>query len=103
MKDKDIFRNSLVNSLLVSIYVLLVASLMWKGDVIFGTMDQPLGVATFLMLFTISAGIVGTLVLGKPLMLYLDGKKKEGVAMLISTLLILLILTSISLIIMALI
>lgn len=103
MKDKEILRGSLVNSFLVYIYVILVATLMWKGDTIFGAMNQPLGVATFLMLFTISAGIVGTLILGKPLMLYLDGKKKEGVATLLSTLLILLILTSISLIIMALI
>lgn len=102
MKDKDIFRNSLINSLLVYIYVLLVASLIWKGDRIFGQMNQLLGVTTFLMLFTISAGIVGTLILGKPLMFYLDGKKKEGVLILLSTLLILLILTVISLIIMAL-
>lgn len=103
MKDKEIFRNSFVNSLLVYIYVLLVALLIWKGDAVFGQMNQLLSVTTFLMLFTISAGIVGTLILGKPLTLYLDGKKKEGVSILLSTLLILLILTSISLILMTLI
>ena len=37
-----------------------------------------------LLLFAMSALIVGGLLVGKPIFLYIDGKKKEAVQMLIS-------------------
>lgn len=40
------------------------------------------GVSMFLMLFVLSASVVVSLVAGKPLMLYLDGRKKEVVTLL---------------------
>lgn len=39
-----------------------------------------------LMLFVFSAAITGSLVLGRPILWYIDGKKKEAVHLLFSTL-----------------
>lgn len=35
----------------------------------------------FLLLFVLSAAIVGMLVIGRPTMMYLNGEKKEGVVL----------------------
>lgn len=49
-----------------------------------------------LLLFVCSAAITGFLVFGKPVMLYIDGKKKEAVSLLGHTIGILVLLTVIS-------
>lgn len=46
-----------------------------------------------LMLFVFSAGMTATLVLGRPVIWYLDGKKKESIQLLLSTLFAFFILT----------
>ena len=46
-----------------------------------------------LLLFVSSAGITGFLVFGKPVMLYIDGKKREAVSLLVYTFGILLLTT----------
>ena len=76
---------SLLNALGVLIYICLVAGLMFYAQQLFGKMDGILGVMAFLLLFVVSASIVGALVLGKPVMLYLDNKKEDAVKMLIHT------------------
>ena len=48
---------------------------------------------SMLMLFVFSAGFTGFLVFGRPIMWYLDGKKKEATSLLFYTLGILLLLT----------
>ena len=77
---------SLANALGVVVYVALVALVMNNAERIFGKMDGLLGVIAFLLLFTFSAAVVGSLIIGKPLMLFLNGQKKEGVGHLIATL-----------------
>lgn len=75
---KNINKTGFVNAILLVVYVSGVATLMQKGGTIFG--EKPImGPVGLLLLFTLSAIIVGTLVLGKPLMLYLDGQKKDAV------------------------
>jgi hypothetical protein len=74
-----------------------------NGNKIFGSSDNNLiAPILFLLLFVFSALLTGFLVLGKPLMLYIDGQKKDGVNLLFYTgtaLFILLILVAILLII----
>jgi len=41
-------------------------------------MEEFWGPVAFLLLFVLSAAVVGALVLGKPALLYLDGEKKEA-------------------------
>jgi hypothetical protein len=57
-----------------------------NAERIFGKMDSVIGAIGFLMLFVLSAGVVGSLIVGKPIFMYLDGKKKEAVSLLVTTL-----------------
>lgn len=74
-----------LNSLGVVAYVTIVATIMQNGDKLFGEKDNFASPIAFLLLFTLSAITVGGLILGKPLMLYFDGKKKEAVSMFLQT------------------
>ena len=85
MQKEKIAQYSLVHSMGVLAYVFLVAILIRNGDKLFGKNNNVASVMAFLMLFVFSATVVGGLVLAKPVMLYLDGQKKEAVKMLLST------------------
>ena len=95
---KNLIAVSLINSLGVIVYVLLVAAIMQNGEKLFGKMTNFWGPFAFLMLFVLSASIVGLLTLGKPIMLYLNGEKKEAAQMLFYTVLWLFIATFITLV-----
>ncbi|MEK7631436.1 MAG: hypothetical protein AAB445_01020 [Patescibacteria group bacterium] len=69
-----------LHSLGVVVYISFVSFLMFNVERIFGGQpDTFLAPVAFLLLFTLSAAIVGLLVFGRPIMLYLDGKKREAV------------------------
>lgn len=78
-------KTGLLNALGTLVYIIVVATLIQNGDRLFGDMDNFVGPIAFLLLFTLSAVVVGSLVLGKPIMLYLDGKKKEAVTLFMQT------------------
>lgn len=58
-------------------YISLVATGMFIVGKLFGDKPDPEIIApiAFLLLFVISAAVSGALILGKPVMLYLDGQK----------------------------
>jgi hypothetical protein len=78
--DKKIIKLAFLLALGEGIYISLVALLMFSVQKLFGAKPDPAIIApiAFLLLFVISAAISGALILGKPLMLYLDGQKKEA-------------------------
>lgn len=78
-------RFSLIHSFGVLAYIALVVTFMQNAEKIFGQEDKPIGAIVFLLLFVMSATIVGGLVLAKPVMLYIDGDKKSAVKMFIYT------------------
>lgn len=57
----------------------LVATLLQNGHIIFGEKDNALMPIAFLLLFVVSAAVMGILVFGRPILWYLDGKKREAV------------------------
>jgi len=85
MKKINYCLQSFLNALGVFVYVLALAGLFS----ISGKMNIPepnfLIPVFMLLLFIISASITGFLVLGKPILLYLDNLKKEAFALLFST------------------
>ena len=81
MLNKKIYLWSLLNALGVLIYVSGVSFIIVNGQKFFGQMKGILGPMMFLLLFVLSAAIVGALVLGRPILLYLDGQKKQGIIM----------------------
>jgi hypothetical protein len=82
---QEICKRSFLNSAGVLIYITLVSLVLQNGERIFGEMDNFIGPVAFLLLFTLSAAIVGSLILGKPILMYLDGKKKEAVQLLMAS------------------
>lgn len=77
---KKIVQQSFLFALGETVYISLVALFMFNIEKWFGSKPDPVIIApiAFLLLFVISASISGALILGKPVMLYLDGKKKDA-------------------------
>lgn len=97
MKKNELVKISLVRAVLTTIYIILVSFMMQNGEKFFGKMDTFWGPVAFLLLFVLSAAIVGGLVLGKPLMWYLNGKKTEAYNLFVYTVGWLLVMTIIAL------
>ncbi|MFH1661576.1 MAG: hypothetical protein ABIA02_00550 [Candidatus Falkowbacteria bacterium] len=85
MYNKKLIKISFQNSLAVLIYVGAISLIMMNGDKIFGEMAGYLAPVAFLLLFVISAAITGSLVLGRPAMIFFDGNKKEAISLLFHT------------------
>jgi hypothetical protein len=86
---KDIFKYALINSLLTVFYIGLVASFLFYGPRYFvfaGKPDTVFAPIMMLMLFVFSAAITSALVLGRPVLWYMDGRKKEAVSLFFATL-----------------
>jgi len=73
--------------------MLIASFLYFAGEGVFGTAKSVFGPIIMLMLLVFSAALTGSLVFGKPVMLYLDNKKKDALFTLVYTLIILLMLT----------
>ncbi len=86
MEKSKLIQRSFVNSLSAVVYIAIVAWFMFNGGQIFGKMENFWGPFALLLLFVISATAVGALILGKPILLYLDGEKKAGVEMFLCSL-----------------
>jgi len=78
MKNK-LLLTSLKNTSLAALYILAVSQLMQNGSKLFGEKDSALTPFVVLLLFCLSAAVVGGLVFGKTVFLFLEGKKEEGV------------------------
>ena len=75
------------------VYIILVASFMFSLQDLAQKEDTIFVIASALLLFVCSAAITEFLVFGKPVMLYLDGNKKEAVSLLGHTIGILFLIT----------
>jgi len=78
---KNLKLSALLSALGVAVYVAAVAWLMTNAEKIFGKMQNFLGPVAFLMLFVLSAAVVGALIVGRPALLYFDNRKAEAVKM----------------------
>ena len=77
-KKPEYFLESFVRATMTVIYISIVALLPSYGERLFGSGHSFLIPVLILLLFVISATVVGFLVLGKPIQLYVDGLKKEA-------------------------
>lgn len=96
--DHKLFKIASINSLLVLAYVVLVSYVMQSIERM-NPENNFFGPVAFLMLFVLSAAVLGTLIFVRPAIIYLSGGKKEGVNLLAYTLACLFILTVLALII----
>ena len=104
MKNSTLIKWGITHAFGVFVYILLLAIFFNQANNWFGQADQKIVTpVAALMLFVFSALVTGSLILGKPIMLYFDGYKKEGIKLLFftgTTLLIFIILAFILLVIM---
>lgn len=77
MKNSKLIVFALLNSLGVLAYVFVVVSLLNNAQKLFGWPGNFWGPVALLLLFVVSAAIVGLLVLGRPGFLYFSGFKKR--------------------------
>ncbi len=91
-----IIGRAFIDAVGTAIYIILVVSFIFSLQIFASKEDNIIIPIAMLLLFVCSAAITGFLVLGKPVMLYIDGKKKEAVSLLAYTLGILFLITVIS-------
>lgn len=94
-----LWKTAIKNSLATGFYIFLVGSFMfYGGEAKFGRTNTILIPVTMLLLFVLSAAITSFLVFGKPAQMYVDGQKKEALALLGYTLTSFSVITFISII-----
>jgi len=63
-------------------YIVIVAIFISSAQRIFGpTSDPMLNITVFLTVFVFSAAFMAITLFGRPVMMYIDGQKKEAVAL----------------------
>ena len=82
----SIITYALANSLLTVLYVILVGTFMFNAQYFFVKEPSPFIPIGILLLFVFSASVCGSLMLGRPLLWYLDGRKKEALSLFAYTL-----------------
>lgn len=82
-----------LSSLGAVVYIIAVVAFLNNTQRIFGKGEDSFFVPVImLMLFVLSALITGLIILGKPIMLYFDGWKKEAIKLLVYTIISLVVL-----------
>lgn len=94
----SIFKFATLNALGTALYVACVAVFMSHTSEIFNGVEEKTALIPFamLLLLVLSASVTGSLVLGRPILWYLDGKKKEAVTLFVATIGCLFVLTLIA-------
>jgi uncharacterized membrane protein len=83
----------LMNSVGVALYTGLVAWVMYNGNRFFGTKDTILTMISILLLFVLSAAIVGALTIGRPIILFVNGLRSSAVRLFLYTVSWLMVIT----------
>lgn len=87
MNKPEYIKRSFINAAGVFVYVSGVAWFGFNSQTIFGKQHGSFLMPLFvLLLFVISASVTGLLVLGKPILMYLNGLKREAFILLFATL-----------------
>ena len=79
-------KNPLLNALAASLYIVIIALVMFYGTKNLGPVDSVIAPIAMVSLFTLSAAMMGYIFLFQPIQLYLDGKKKIAVNLFLQTL-----------------
>ncbi|MFH1175482.1 MAG: hypothetical protein V1698_02045 [bacterium] len=82
MKKSGLILKSFLCSIGLVGYIMLVSAILNNAEKWFGSVNKFWGPVAMLLLFVFSALISGMLVLGYPIWLYLEQKKKEAISML---------------------
>lgn len=87
MTKSNIVLNGLLHAAAATAYIGLVTFVMSHATAWFGEQDHALTGMAAIMLFVLSAAVMGVTVFGRPVLWYIDGKKIESFWLLGSTIL----------------
>jgi hypothetical protein len=95
--NADIVKKAVLHAAATALYIIAIASAFFNGSKIFGpnmagNVLIPIGM---LCLLVFSAALTGFLIFGRPVLWYLDGKKKEALSLLGWTLGVFCVITAI--------
>ncbi|MFA6105370.1 MAG: hypothetical protein WC725_02095 [Patescibacteria group bacterium] len=79
--DKKLLKLSFLQALGVVAYITLIATVMQNANRVIGPKDTFLTPIAVLLLFVVSASITAGLTLGRSILWYLDGQKKDAVSL----------------------
>ena len=85
MNKSPIIQYGFFNALVAAGYVGLIALLLTNSRQIFGPGNNTAAAIAFLMTFVLSAAIMGITIFGRPVLWYLEGKKKEAILLVFYT------------------
>lgn len=84
--NTQLLRRAILNAIGTALYVMLFAWFMNNGERWFGNIEPGwVGFSMLLMLFIVSACVTASLVLLKPILLYMEGQKRQAVLLFAST------------------
>ena len=83
--SKSTLKYAFIHALSAAAYIALIATLINYVPKTVDSVKPPLPAIAFLLTFVISAAVMGLLIFARPAMWYLDGKKKDALALAIST------------------
>ncbi len=78
-------KEGFLQALGVSLYITFIGLIMGNGNALFGNINVPIGPILVLFLFSTSAMICGTIVFYHPYKLFVAGKTKDALEVVIST------------------
>lgn len=93
-------KNPVLNALAASGYIVLVSVFMTWGTRFAPKEDTVFAPIAMISLFTLSAAFMGCVFLYQPVVLYFDGKKKQGITLLVQTIGVFSLLTVIAFLLM---
>lgn len=88
-------KNPIINAFLGIAYIIVVALLMFYGMEHTKGINSVIVPIAVLSLFSLSAALMGYFLLYQPVLLYLDGKKKQATELFFQTLLVFAVLTAV--------
>ncbi len=77
--DRKLLFTTLRNVALAGVYIFGISQFLYYGGKIFEGIDNSLAPFVMLLLFSLSAAVVGSLVFGQAVLLSLEGKRLESV------------------------
>ena len=84
--NKKLILHTFLHAIIAVEYIFGISFLLSNAEKIFDNkMPNLFGPVAFLLLFVISVALMGILVFGRPVLLYLDNKKKEAFLFLFCT------------------
>ena len=96
LKKLKLREQAMINSFFAFLYIVLVAFFMSNASKMFGNDDKgiiaPIAV---LLLLVLSVSVMGILIFGKAILMYLEGEKKDAVKLVIYNVICLFIITAI--------